>query len=108
MVAGGRRERLGAGGTGLAVWALVACNVASLAFLVRGFVDGGRRLRGGGAVRSSGAATAPDGARMPEDEAAPEHAAVALAPDAVLSLELCVSTLATLLLAVGNRRTWTY
>ncbi|KAL6897905.1 hypothetical protein ACP4OV_006864 [Aristida adscensionis] len=74
----GRRERSPAAGGagGLAVWALVACNVASsLALLLR-------RRRGAAAARSGGAA--PEG----EDE---EHA---VAPDAVINLELCVPFLA--------------
>ncbi|KAL6607767.1 hypothetical protein ACP70R_040830 [Stipagrostis hirtigluma subsp. patula] len=70
----GGRDRARAGG-GLAVWALVACNVASLALLLRGYVDGRRRR---GAVARSGRDD--DAAQQPE-----EHA---VAPDAVINLEL--------------------
>ncbi|CAL5096859.1 unnamed protein product [Urochloa decumbens] len=98
MAGGGERPRApGGGAAGIAVWATLLCNAASLAYLLRSYVVDGRRRRSRGcaaAARSSAvddAAIQPenDGALLPEEEEdeAPEHA-VALSPDAVLNLEL--------------------
>jgi len=87
-------DRVLAGAAGLAVWATLLCNAASLAYFLRGYVVEASRRRRRGCVARSGA---DDVALRPEDED-PDHA-VALAPDAVLSLELCApahpSSLAT-------------
>ncbi|RCV15986.1 hypothetical protein SETIT_3G100500v2 [Setaria italica] len=86
MVAGGgERPWAPAGAAGLAVGATLLCNVASLAYLLRGYVVDGRRRRRQGCAARSGA---DDGALLADEETeAPDHA-VALPPDAVLNLEL--------------------
>ncbi|CAN6349827.1 unnamed protein product [Urochloa humidicola] len=82
MAGGGERP---GGAAGLAVWATLLCNAASLSYLLRSYVvDGRRRRRGSAAARSA----ADDSALLPEEaESAPDRA-VALPPDAVLNLEL--------------------
>ncbi|CAN6353901.1 unnamed protein product, partial [Urochloa humidicola] len=93
MVAGGGEgpRAPGGGAAGLAVWATLLCNAASLAYLLRSYLVDGRR-RGCAVARSA----VDDGAIQPEDEGAlllaedeeaPDRDA-ALPPDAVLNLEL--------------------
>jgi L-tryptophan--pyruvate aminotransferase len=66
MAGGGERSRVPAGAAGLAVWATLLCNAASLAYFLRSYVvDGSRRRRG--CVARSGA---DDGALRPEEDGA--------------------------------------
>ena len=89
---GGERPRVPAGAAGLAVWATLLCNAASLAYFLRSYVvDGSRRRRRGCAARSGAddvALQPEDGGELRPEGEDPDHA-VALAPDAVLNLELC-------------------